>query len=117
MMVVEDVLSSNNQLLYHSLCEAWMNMKMSCFTLVAFFILKIYNLGLKPAQNYRGCNSYLCCVPGRPFTFYLVDGELHENIAMFSALDAKIILSFQCIFACLFNDGFVFEFSIEILFF
>lgn len=58
---MENVLSSNKQLLYHSLWEAWMNMKMSLFPLVVFLILKNYNLGLKTVQNYSAQFLVVLC--------------------------------------------------------
>lgn len=49
--------------------------------------------------------------------FYLLDSVSHENIAMFSALDAKIAPKSQTVFTWLFNGWFIFEFNLEISFF
>lgn len=70
-----------------------------------FCHFKNLQLRFKTSAELQGGAIPICVVY---LAFYLVEGVLHENIATFSALDVKIILSFQCIFACLFNGWFIF---------
>lgn len=73
------------------------------FHIGPFINLKKLQLGFKTSTELVGVRFLAALRTWQTSLFYSVAGVQHENIAMFSALDAKIILMSQCVFACLFN--------------
>lgn len=73
------------------------------FHIGPFINLKKLQLRFKTSTELVGVRFLAALRTWQTSLFYSVAGVQHENIAMFSALDAKIILMSQCVFACLFN--------------